>query len=321
MLKTRVAVLRGGPSAEYDMSLQTGASVLKSLPEKYHPIDVLISKDGAWYRSGVAVLPYQALKDIDVVFNALHGAYGEDGKVQRDLDAMKIPYTGSGSIASAIGMNKILAKKRFEQEGIKTPLSRAVDGAGDLERQLTDIFRTMPHPVVIKPSSSGSSLGVSISSTFEESLAGVKEALRHSPQAIVEEYIKGREATCGVVENYREHGVYALFPIEIIPKDNPFYNYQAKYEDETVFVCPALFSHTVKRELEALAIKVHKALDLRHYSRTDFIVSPKRGIYALETNTLPGLNSHSLIPKSLNAVGFAFPDFLDHVLQLALTSA
>ena len=320
MVKTRVAVLRGGPSGEYDISLQTGGVVAKSLPDKYHPVDIFITRNGEWLRDGIAMTPRTALKDIEVVWNALHGSYGEDGGVQRALDELSIPYTGSPAAGSALGMNKILSKKRFKEAGIKTLPYATVDGEKDLERQLTNIFRSLPHPVVIKPSSSGSSLGVSIAHTFEESLEGIKKALEHSRDAIVEEYIKGREATCGVIDNYRKQEVYALFPVEIMPYGNKFYNYEAKYVAPTRFACPAPFGHKINHELEELAIKVHKALGLRHYSRTDFIISPRRGVYVLEVNTLPGLTSHSLLPMSLEAVGLNFPDFLDHVLQLALNN-
>jgi D-alanine-D-alanine ligase len=317
--RIKVAVLRGGPSGEYDVSLKTGATVLKHLPQKYEPYDVWIDKQGHWHRQGIAMKPNHALRSIDVVFNALHGEYGEDGKVQRDLDQLGIPYTGAGSLASAIGMNKILSKEQFKKAGIKTPIYKVLEVTDDLDDKIVELFRTFPHPAVVKPATSGSSLGVSIVHTLAELREGVKNAFQYARKVLIEEYIKGKEATCGVVDNFRGKDIYALIPVEIVPQDKKFFDYEAKYQGKSQEICPPKsFTHDQKRELEELAVKVHQALNLRHYSRTDFIVSPKRGIYVLEVNTLPGLTSESLLPKSLHAVGMKLPDFFDHVLSLAL---
>ncbi|MBI3633634.1 MAG: D-alanine--D-alanine ligase [Candidatus Vogelbacteria bacterium] len=319
MSRIKVAVLRGGPSGEYEVSLQSGATVLKNLPEKYEPFDVWIDRQSNWHRGGIAMKANEALRHIDVVFNALHGEYGEDGKVQRDLDQLDIPYTGAESLPSAIGMNKILSKERFKQAGIKTPVYKVLEVTDDLEDQIVELFRTFPHPAVVKPATSGSSLGVSIVQTLSELRAGVKNAFQHARKVLIEEYIKGKEATCGVVDNFRGADVYALLPVEIVPNDGRFFDYEAKYQGKSQEICPPKsFTHDEKRQLETLAAQVHKVLGLRHYSRTDFIVSPKRGIYVLEVNTLPGLTSESLLPKSLHAVGMKLPDFFDHILTLAL---
>ncbi len=312
-------MLRGGPSGEYEVSLQTGGSVLRHLPvEHYEPVDILIGKDGAWHKNGIPMTVAKALRGLDVVFNALHGEYGEDGKVQRDLDSFGIPYTGSGSIPSAVGMNKALSKKQFITQGIKTPIHRTLSEAENTHEKLVEVFRTFPHPLVVKPATAGSSLGVSIVTNFSELERALKKAFAYSRTALLEEFISGREATCGVVDQYRGAEVYALFPVEIVPQESKFFDYDAKYKGRSLEICPSTFPNEVKKELESLAVKVHQILGLRHYSRTDFIVSPKRGIYVLEVNTLPGLTHESLLPKSLRAVGFDMPDFLHHVLSLAL---
>ncbi len=318
MSKLNVAVLRGGPSSEYDVSLKTGSSVLKNMPEKYKTHDILISKDGIWHRDGMERSPERALAHIDVVFNALHGQYGEDGKVQKLLDNLGIPYTGSGAMASSVGMNKVLSKKIFERENIKTPFYKTVKASDNIEDVVAYAFKNFFLPFIVKPASAGSSVGVTLVKNFQQLDDAILNAFQHSDTVIMEEYIRGREATCGVVENFRNEKIYSLLPIEIIhPKEHDFFNYDAKYGGKTQEICPANFSPDEKAEIQRLACQAHKALGLRHYSRSDFIVTPRRGVYILESNTLPGLTEQSLLPKSLEAIGCVFSDFLDHLIMLA----
>ena len=233
MTRTRVAVLRGGPSGEYDVSLKTGGAVLSNLPEKYQPIDVFISKEGTWHMHGVRKLPEEVILHTDVVFNALHGSYGEDGKVQKLLDAFQIPYTGSRTLPSAIAMNKVMTKREIWKHGIKTPLYSTIHISHDIPKRALAIFRTLPQPSVVKPSDAGSSLGTTLARSFEEMLQGVYRALEFSDTVIVEEYVSGREATCGVVDGFRGQKLYALFPVEIQPKGSPFFDYEAKYSGDS----------------------------------------------------------------------------------------
>lgn len=316
-----VGVLYGGPSSEYEVSLQTGDTVLKNLrPEKYTAREILIDKDGVWHTQGMARKPEQALKGIDVVFNALHGEYGEDGQVQRVLEHFRIPYTGSDVFGSALAMNKILAKRRLVTEGIKTPAYAIVrSDDGDVDEQVVRVFRSLPLPLVVKPAALGSSVGVSLARDFHSLQSAMRRSLSHAPVVLVEEFVAGREATCGVVEDFRGEKMYSLLPIEIrVPPHKELFDYEAKYTGISEEICPGNFSPEHMGELQRLAVLAHEALGLRHYSRSDFIVSPKRGIFYLETNTLPGLTSESLMPKALRAVGSNLPEFLDHVLSLAL---
>ncbi|MDP2705428.1 MAG: D-alanine--D-alanine ligase family protein [Patescibacteria group bacterium] len=319
MPKIVVGVLRGGPSSEYEVSLKTGASVLTHLPEKYVGHDIFISRDGTWHSQGVPRPLSKIVKKVDVVFNALHGSYGEDGKVQRLLEHFGVPYTGSGPLASAVGMNKMLTKKVYSAHGLKTPQHVFLRGKDADDAGLIEIFRTFPHPYVVKPTNAGSSVGVSIVRSFPDFKTAVKKALEHSSAVLIEELISGREATCGVIENFRGKKIHALSPIEIIhPSKNQFFDYEAKYGGESREICPANFTLKVKEEIQNVATIAHNALHLRHYSRSDFIISPK-GVYILETNTLPGLTPQSLVPKALEAGGTKFPDFLDHLITLALS--
>lgn len=321
MSKILVGVLRGGPSSEYDVSLQTGQTIIRNLPEQYESRDILIDKDGVWHSAGLPQNPANALRHVDVVWNGLHGEYGEDGQVQNVLEHLRIPYTGSESFASALTMNKVLTKNTLSDYGLKMPrhivLNRDTE---DMDTVIFETFRTFPQPSVVKPIALGSSVGVTIAKDFQSFANAIRAAFEKSQKIIVEEFISGREATAGIVDNFRDQKFYQLPPIEIVPpKKNGFYDYHAKYiSDDTGYVCPGNFSDEEKNEIKKMAEIAHKKLGLRHYSRSDFIVNPRRGIYFLETNTLPGMTTHSLIPKSLAAVGCPLPEFLDHIIKLAL---
>ncbi len=318
--QTIVGVLRGGPSSEYDVSLKTGATVLRNLPEHYAPADIFISKEGEWHTTGLVRTPEQALKGIDVVFNALHGEFGEDGKVQKVLDDVSVPYTGSGALASALGMNKALTKKVYAQHGIKTPYSVAIRkeqyGAGTAR----ELFMSFPQPSVIKPVSGGSSIGVTIAYTLGDIEEAIGNAFLYSEVVLVEEFVGGKEASCGVIDGFREQDVYVLMPTEIIDKtNNDIWGYESKYSNDLHEIrTPGDFSVREKGEIQELTRLAHQVLGLRHYSRTDFVVHPKRGVYVLETNTLPGLTETSLFPHALEAGGSSLSEFFDHTLQLAL---
>jgi D-alanine-D-alanine ligase len=171
---------------------------------------------------------------------------------------------------------------------------------------------------VVKPVSAGSSVGITVVRTFFDLESALASALEHSDSVIIEEFIEGREATCGVLDNFRDEKHYALLPVEIIPhKDSTFFDYDAKYRGESLEICPGNFDEDTKRIIQEVAQSVHRELGLRHYSRSDFIVHPKRGVFFLEVNTLPGLTSESLLPKSVKAVGSSLPEFLDHVIMMA----
>lgn len=320
MNKISVAVLRGGPSSEYDISLMTGAGMIKHLsPKKYTVHDILIDKKGKWHRDGMEKLPAKALQGIDVVMNGLHGEFGEDGKVQQILDALHVPYTGSQAVPSALTMNKILAKKAFKKAGLKIGAEIIVDGTKDIDAEAGRVFKNFPLPAVVKPSGAGSSVGVSIVRDLKSLTKALQDAAVFDSKILVEQYIKGREATCGVTEDFRGEKYYAMLPIEIIPPPKAdFFDREVKYNGETKEICPANFDKKINEKLQEMAIIAHKALGMRHYSRSDFIVTEKGDIYILETNSLPGMTPNSLIPKALIAVGSSYAEFLDHLIILAL---
>ncbi len=315
-----VAVLRGGPSSEYDVSLKTGATVLRNMPQQHTSRDIFIDRNGTWHVGGLPQRPVEALHGVDVVFNALHGQYGEDGKVQRQLESLGVPFTGADKHGAAKSMNKRSAKKIFEENGLRTPPHVVVNRDDDIDRASRDIFFHFHMPVVVKPVSAGSSIGVGLADTLAALVDALHRAFEYDDEVLVEMYVVGREATCGIVEDFRGQKYYAPLPIEIVHRGRIF-GLDAKYDHETHAVetiCPPNFSDTIKTELQRMSQVAHAVLGLRHYSRSDFRITPTGRIYILETNSLPGLTEQSLLPTSLQAIGCGMPHFIDHVLALAL---
>lgn len=288
-----VAVLRGGPSSEHELSLKTGAAVLQHLDhERYRPIDVYLDRQGMWYVRGIPMTPERALVGTDAVFNALHGQYGEDGTLQRILDRLAIPYTGSGALASATAMNKATAKVLLGQQGVRMARSLTLGVSPELDRDITEAFRAFPLPAAVKPDASGSSIGFTIARSFAEFAEGIRNAFKYSARVLIEEYVGGVSATVAVVDTFRGVQHYPLLPV-------------------------GTFSRNESAELQRLALIAHETLGLRHYSDSDFMVTP-RGIYYLETNTVPSLAHDAAIPQSLAAVSITIPEFIDHLITLAV---
>jgi len=321
-MRTVVGVLRGGPSSEYEVSLKSGANVLSALDaNKYEPRDIFIDRAGTWHLRGAPAQPERALSGVEVAINVVHGEYGEDGTLQRILDALNVPYTGADALASSLAFNKYRTNQEARKLGITVAHSAIVDSSKitDLHKTALNIFRTMPHPLMIKPIAGGSSVGITKVDNFDALEYALGKAFAVSPQAIVEEYIAGREATVGVIDEFRNEKLYALMPVEIIPPtSSPFFDYEAKYSGQSIERVPGHFSAEEKHALTKAAKAVHLGLGLRHYSRSDFIVSP-RGIYFLEVNPAAGIGmtEESLFPKALQAVGARTADFFDHIIRLA----
>jgi D-alanine-D-alanine ligase len=295
MHRIRVGVLRGGPSSEYDISLKTGATVLNNLPQdKYHSRDIFIDKEGQWHMHGLPVLPHSALNHLDVVFNALHGHYGEDGKVQHILETHKIPFTGTKSFNSILNINKIHSKEILKKNNIKTPRHIIENSIKNIKDTIIKIFRSFPLPVIVKPSFGNGSQGISVVKSFDNLEDAIKEAQKYSDDVIIEEYIIGKDCSSVVIDKYRDHDYYAL---------------------------PAVGNLNIeeKRVVEQIAKSAHEALGLRHYSSSDFIIHPKIGVYLIHTNSLPQLSDEAIFKESLENVGSSLPHFLDHILELALS--
>lgn len=320
LTRTKVGVLRGGPSSEYEVSLSTGENVLRNLDtDRYAPVDILLTKNGEWLMNGVPTTPAEAAESVDVVWNALHGSFGEDGQVQRIFERFGVPYTGSGVIASAVGMQKPLAKERFSASGLRVARGELLERTFDPEQVIEEFFPRWKFPFIVKPASGGSSVATSVVRSYDEAIRALLSAVIHG-DVLVEELIEGKEATCCVIDAAEEGEHFALFPIEIVPpKTKDFFDYDAKYSGASAEICPGRFPLSTHAALRDAAVSAHRAVGARHYSRSDFIITPEGEIYILEINTLPGLTKESLLPKALKAGGVEFPDFLDHVIGLALS--
>jgi D-alanine-D-alanine ligase len=317
----KLIVLRGGPSSEYEISLKTGKSIIDELSNDYHVTDVIIDKNGDWYHQGIQQDPARITRHTDCVINAMHGEYGEDGTVQRLLEKLAVPYTGPRVLGAAISMNKVQTKDIYKKHGIKTPLHAVVERQSDqsIDDITIDLFRKFPMPVILKPVGLGSSVGISIARDFESLKDTLTSLFIRYDKILVEEYIVGKEATVGVLEGFRDNKIYPFLPIEIVPPaGSDFFDADVKYDGSTTEISPGNFTKEEKELMQEWAILAHDILNLRHYSRTDFIIHPRRGIYVLETNSLPGLTAESLLPKSFESVGSNYKEFLDHIIDLAI---
>lgn len=298
----KIGVLLGGLSSEREVSLSSGNAILKALREKgYNAVPVDVGRDAAEKigQSGA-----------EVAFVALHGKFGEDGAIQGMLEIMGIPYTGSGILASAIGMDKTVSKQVFRSQGLHVgPYEVLWAGDTDAVRTVSD---RMTLPLVVKPHSEGSSVGVSLVERKEDLAAAVELAFQYGEQVLIEKFIKGREVQVGILGNR------ALGAIEIVPK-RAFYDYSAKYEKGmSDHFFPARISDAVyKRTLEA-GLSAHRAIGCRGYSRVDFIVDDDGSASILEVNTLPGMTTTSLFPEIAKGTGIDFPELVEEILGLAL---
>jgi D-alanine-D-alanine ligase len=295
----RVAVLMGGLSVERDVSMRTGAAVAGALRDAgYTVVEIDVQKD----------LPQRLIQErIDVAFIALHGRYGEDGSVQGLLESMFIPYTGSGVLASSVGMEKVFAKQIFIAHGIPTPQHLAFSTtAAALEAGDRIPFGL---PVVVKPSREGSSVGVHICKTPEAYRTAVEDAGKYAGLIMVEKYIKGREVQGAVLDDE------ALGAIEIVPA-HEFYDYEAKYKSGsgTKYLFPAPLPPDVYARVNQVCLEAHRALGCQGASRSDVIVTDAGEVFLLEVNTLPGMTATSLLPKIAQGRGIDFRALCERIL-------
>ncbi|MCC5893690.1 D-alanine--D-alanine ligase [Exiguobacterium sp.] len=302
----RVAVLYGGVSGEREVSLTSGKGMIEALKERGHEVVAIdFHPDRA-----EELLQLEA----DVVLSALHGKYGEDGRVQSLLEMAQLPYTGSGVLASALAMDKARAKIIFKAAGIRVARDVLVEGTDEIDEKVAEWGGEFP--CVVKPAQEGSSNGLTIAMDETMLRDGIAKAFQCDTAVLVEQYIKGRELTVPVLGNRGNE--YALPVIEIIPK-NEFYDYESKYtEGGSVHVCPAELPEALTKEVQEAAVLAHRALGCAGYSRSDFLVSEDGLAYILETNTLPGMTPLSLFPDSARAVGISYGELLERFIELAL---
>lgn len=345
----KIVVLAGGLSTERDVSFKTGEMVTKALRENGHQVillDVFMGYSdkeedltGIFDRAEavsvkVAAIPETApdlekvkaqRKDqsdnffgpnvielcrmADIVFMALHGENGENGKIQAAFDLFGIRYTGTGYLGSALAMNKGMAKQLFLENGIPTPRGTSLKRGEDAAKIETCGIH---FPCVVKPCSGGSSIGVSIVHDKAEYGQALKEAFRWENELVIEEYVKGREFSVGVID------FQALPIIEIAPVEG-FYDYKNKYKaGSTVETCPAELSEQITKEMQGYAEKVAEVLGLNTYSRTDFLLDEEGRIFCLEANTLPGMTPTSLLPQEAKVTGVDFNQLCEKLIESSM---
>ena len=318
MQKIRVGVIRGGLGSEYYVSLRTGSHVLANLPrDRYEPHDILVTQGGEWHIDGVPIRPAKLSQYIDVAFNALHGEFGEDGKVQNILELFGVPYTGSTATPSAIGMNKELAKKQFAAAGLKVPRGVIVSRGDEIEEVAARVRGAIHAPYIVKPLSGGSSVGLSLVQGESELVPALERALSYGEKALVEEYMRGREITVVGADGADGLSAYTMPPLEVLLPESTVFDYEQKYRSSVQPVGPARMHEAERQILEEAALCAHRQLGARHYASYDFVITDE-GPCLLEVNTLPGLTEMSLFPKALAARNLSMPEFLDYVLGLAL---
>ncbi|WP_146906956.1 D-alanine--D-alanine ligase [Arenimonas daejeonensis] len=301
----RVAVLMGGTSAEREVSLDSGRNVLEALRARgidAQPVDGI-----------PALLDALLAKQFDRVFNILHGnkGGGEDGTLQGLLEALEVPYTGSGVLGSALAMDKIRTKQVWLSLGLPTPrYVRLAKGAN-----VHDAARELGLPVIVKPSSEGSSVGVSRVFNDADLDAAVELAARYPGELLMEQLVVGGEYTVAVL------GDAALPSIRIVPAGE-YYDYHAKYlAEDTQYLCPGLEDAAAEREMQAQALAAFRAAGCTGWGRVDVMRDPAGNNYLLEVNTAPGMTSHSLVPKAARQVGIGFEDLCWRVLETSLEAA
>ena len=299
--KKRVGVLMGGPSAERDVSMNTGAGIHRALLAKgYDAVRLEWTRD---VDLAVALREHQ----VEVAWIALHGTYGEDGCVQGLLECMRIPYTGSGVTASAIAMDKVLSKRLFDERGIATPPWRVVASAAEAAKHA----RALGYPVVVKPAREGSTVGISIVKSEPEIAQAVDVARKLHGLTLVERFIAGREVSVGVLDGE------VLGSVEIKPRAE-LYDYDAKYlRGDTEYRVPAPMPKAYEEPILEAAARACEVIGCHGHARVDFRIDEKGDGWVLEINTLPGMTGTSLLPKIAAHAGMDYPTLVERVLQSA----
>lgn len=352
MEKIKVAIIFGGMSTEHDVSVVSGTNVIKNLDEsKYEKKCIYIDKFGNWfkydyeadeknYNVGDSISEkylsklencIEYLKCLDVVFPVLHGKFGEDGSIQGICEFIKKPYVGCGILASSVGMDKVYAKIVFEKAGIFQTKSVYIKSINDnyvyideklneekidIEKLVNKVEEKLKYPMFIKPSNSGSSVGVKKATNSEELKYAINFASKYDVKILIEEGIFGKEVECAVLGNEE---VIASTVGQIIPAEE-FYSFDAKYNDEESYTkIPADIDEKIQKEVQKIAIKAFKAIDGKGFSRVDFFVEDKTNkIYLNEINTIPGFTCISMYPSLMQNDGIEYSELLDKLINLAI---
>lgn len=299
----KIGLLVGGDSPERVVSLSSGKAIRKALESLGNSVIVLDPKDG------IHLLKNQIVA-VDLIFNGLHGGDGENGNIAAYLESLGVLFTGSGKDSSRNCMDKNISKKIVSKNEINTPkwvLKQALPS--------DDIIKDIGFPMIVKPNDLGSTIGLSVVKNYNELGRACDSVMKFTDSIILESYIKGREITVPII------GERSFPVVEIIPK-NDLYDYECKYTPGmSEYICPANIDIALSDHIRGEALKIHKLLKCDHYSRVDFLLGDKDKLWFLEINTLPGMTETSLLPKSLKADGYSFPDVIQMILDEATNNS
>jgi D-alanine-D-alanine ligase len=352
--KLRVALLFGGRSAEHDVSVMSAGNVFRALdPARYDTLPIGITRSGAWLLCSledgafpvavpetgprVALIPggdgrlavlserdgaaTDLSRAVDVLFPVLHGPFGEDGTVQGAAEIAGVPYVGSGVLGSAAAMDKDVAKRLMRDGGL--PIARFVSFVRGDKPAFDAVVAELGKPVFVKPARLGSSVGVSKAGTAQEFAEAIAEAFQHDRKILVEEYVRGREIECGVLED-EDGSLTASPPGEIVPSNrHGFYTYEAKYLDDegAAIKVPADLTPEVSEKVRKLSIEAFRALGCESMARVDFFLREDGSLIVNEVNTLPGFTNISMYPKVMEALGISYSELVDRLIRHALARA
>lgn len=318
----KIVVLAGGDSSEREVSLNSSRAVATALEQTGHTIQLIDTLDGSSLLADECSTPETKeittartslpshIRDADCVFIGLHGGTGENGKVQALLELCNVPYTGSGVMASALAMDKQRTKLIVSTQGVPTVPTLFFGKKETVSKSLSDSKATLEYPIVVKPNTEGSTVGLTIVEKPDRLNEAVELAAKYDCYILIEAYIPGRELTVGLLDGE------ALPVVEIIPKSG-FYDYHAKYTaGASDYVCPAEISQRIEDEIRRLAEISYRVIGCEGYARADFRMNSDGQLFFLEMNTLPGMTSTSLVPKAARAAGIEFPELVERIVKL-----
>lgn len=331
----KIAVILGGTSAERDVSMVSGISIARALKSNGHEVEAIDCAYGGRIignldddisnlispipsdienkkleldRNLLATVDYLIKNQFDLVFNGLHGGYGENGQLQALLEICHIPCTGSDSFASSLGMNKHFSKMIFQDNGIPTAPWLLIEKG---KKTPIDAIEEIGIPVVVKPNDQGSTVGLTVVYDNEKIKKAIDKAFNHGKSVLIEKYIPGKELTVSVL------GQQPLPVIEIIP-DSGLYDYESKYQSgKTQYICPAEISQDKTRELQDYGLRAYNSIGCKDYARVDFRMNEQGEVFCLEVNTLPGMTPTSLVPKAAKAIGIDFNRLIETISKSA----
>lgn len=314
--KYKVAILKGGDSDEHPISVKSGDQLKNRIDDLQNVTDITVDRTGDWFVQGVPYDKRNIVRDFDMVINAVKGGEGENGRLTRYLDTFGVKHANTGMFGSALSHNKHEFKKFLKRHEIKTPYSIIIDGEKDVEQQKRELQGKMFLPAIVKPVANGSSIGVFLATTFEEMKTFIDWILKRDRFVLIEEYIQGLDVSVMTTKDFRGESVYSFLPVGIDTPD--IIKYDHKFENSHTFFPIHSMSKKEKEMVEDIAKSVHAKLDLDGLAMTDFRVHPKRGVYALETNTVPSYEDKSVYDESLRLVGVSEDELVDHIINLAL---